>query len=198
MYKDYLVDLGEEEDEIGKVISKEQGDMWLNDTVNHHDLRYRNQDEIRSTERIWESGARITSDRVARYITILANTRPQHVATLKQLLAALVYFSKIETLLFGELTAPVIRQHPLVRSTMLRVSNCRNEIMERAMVDRGRGGASDGYTPKEFTTLLESLQSAACRMSGRGLHDVLLVRYRAMLTPNRMSHVCVCVQVILF
>ena len=145
--------------------------------MNHHDLWYRNQDEIRSIERIWESSARITSDRIARYIAILANTKPQQVATLKQLLAVLVYFSTIETLLLGELTASIIRQHPLVWSTIMRVSNCRNEIMERTMVDRGRGGASDGYTPKEFSLLLESLQCATCRMSGRGLHDVLLVCY---------------------
>ena len=120
--------------------------------MNHHNHQYRNQYEIGCTERIRESGARITSDRVARYINILANTKPQHVATLKELLAALMYVSKIETLLFGELTASVIRQHSLVKWTMLRVSNCRNEIIERAMADRGRGRAYT-YTERVMGTL---------------------------------------------
>ena len=152
-YKEWVRSRGCSVDEFSGILHG-QTDDWLNLVIQSRMSKHRTEDDIKTMERPWEKGPRITESRAADYIDELVETIPENGPTIFQRVSALVFWAKIETIITGAPTVPRIRTLPLVAANLESLArNCVN-LQEKHNRDRQGGALSDGYTDAEFTMML--------------------------------------------
>ena len=88
---------------------------WLKHVMSSHISSVYTREEIIKFDRVWERGRAITVERVAKYVEEMVSTIPDKMPTILQRVAALIFWVKIETILFGRMWVPAIRDNTFIK-----------------------------------------------------------------------------------